>query len=100
MNYELMVAQIQYYLDQMIKVFIYLISDLVNKFKYSEDIKILYDVEYSPFVVNNIEVGCNSNIICPGSSDNKKELYLIKENGICCIEFISMKKKKMIKEKK
>ncbi|ETO28569.1 WD-40 repeat protein [Reticulomyxa filosa] len=63
-------------------------------------------VEYSPFVVNNIEIGDNSNVICSGSFDNtirfwdirsnKKELYIIKGNekencGILCIKFLQIK---------
>ncbi|ETO05863.1 hypothetical protein RFI_31533 [Reticulomyxa filosa] len=60
-------------------------------------------VEYSPFVVNNIEIGGNSNVICSGSFDNtlrfwdirsnKKELYVINgKSPITCIKFIPLKK--------
>ncbi|ETO35376.1 hypothetical protein RFI_01687, partial [Reticulomyxa filosa] len=77
-----------------IKVFVCGIFDLVNKFKYSMDIK------------NNIG---NSNVICSGSDDNtirfwdirssKNELYMIKgdkeeNNGILCFKFIVLRKKK------
>ncbi|ETO18739.1 WD-40 repeat protein [Reticulomyxa filosa] len=68
----------------------------------------VYSVEYSPFVVNNIEIGDNSNVICSGSTDNiirfwdirssKKELYLIKgdkkDAGIRALKFIPLKTKK------
>ncbi|ETO06800.1 WD-40 repeat protein [Reticulomyxa filosa] len=65
-------------------------------------------VEYSPFVVANIDVGC-SNVICSGSRDNtirfwdirtnKNKLYLIngdkKEDcGILCLKFLQLNKKK------
>ncbi|ETO01373.1 hypothetical protein RFI_36066 [Reticulomyxa filosa] len=64
-------------------------------------------VEYSPFVVDDIKVGGNSNVICSGSLDNairfwdirsnKKELSIIdgddkEDNGIFCIKFVSLKK--------
>ncbi|ETO07169.1 WD-repeat protein [Reticulomyxa filosa] len=66
----------------------------------------VFAVEYSPFVVNNIEIGGTSNVICSGSTDNtirfwdirsnKKELYVIKgddrDNGIFCLKFIELKK--------
>ncbi|ETO36027.1 WD-40 repeat-containing protein [Reticulomyxa filosa] len=63
--------------------------------------------EYSPLVVNNIEVGGTSNVICSGSGDNtirfwdvrsnKKELYVIKgsskeDRGIYCLKFLQLKK--------
>ncbi|ETO15050.1 hypothetical protein RFI_22314 [Reticulomyxa filosa] len=66
-------------------------------------------VEYSPFIINNIVINGNSNVIYSGSNDNtirfwdirsnKSELYMIKgdnekDNGIKCIKFISLKKKK------
>ncbi|ETO35434.1 hypothetical protein RFI_01628 [Reticulomyxa filosa] len=68
----------------------------------------VYAVEYSPFVVNNIEVGGCSNVICSASEDNtirfwdsrsnKNELYIIKENdeenGIFCLKFIQLKNNK------
>ncbi|ETO01803.1 hypothetical protein RFI_35636 [Reticulomyxa filosa] len=64
-------------------------------------------VEYSPFIVNNNEFNCNSNVICSGSLDNtirfwdirsnKKELYVIngyeKDSGIICLKFQQLKKK-------
>ncbi|ETO18958.1 hypothetical protein RFI_18283 [Reticulomyxa filosa] len=64
-------------------------------------------VEYSPFVVDNNEIGGSSNVICSGSSDNKicfwdirsnkKELYVIngdeEDNGIFCLKFIRLNKK-------
>ncbi|ETO07317.1 hypothetical protein RFI_30074, partial [Reticulomyxa filosa] len=68
---------------------------------------IVLSVEYSPFVIKN-NIG-NSNVICSGSSDstirfwdirsNKNELYMIKgdkiaDNGICCLKFVGLKKKK------
>ncbi|ETO33426.1 WD-40 repeat protein [Reticulomyxa filosa] len=60
-------------------------------------------VAYSPFVVNNIEICINSNVICSGSSDstirfwdirsNKNELYAVKVNdAIYCLSFVSLKK--------
>ncbi|ETO06039.1 WD-40 repeat protein [Reticulomyxa filosa] len=64
-------------------------------------------VEYLPFVIKN-SIG-NSNVICSGSLDNtirfwdirsnKNELYMIKGNkieddGIFCLKFIALKKKK------
>ncbi|ETO35549.1 G-protein beta WD-40 repeats containing protein [Reticulomyxa filosa] len=72
-----------------------------NGHKYS-----VYVVEYSPFVVNNIEIGGNSNVICSGSYDNtirfwdirsnKKQLYVIKgdykDDGILCLKFFQLKK--------
>ncbi|ETO17681.1 G-protein beta WD-40 repeats containing protein [Reticulomyxa filosa] len=68
----------------------------------------VYAAEYSPFVVKNIEVGGNSNVICSGSEDNtirfwdirsnNKELYVIngdKEgDGILCLKFLQLKKNK------
>ncbi|ETO33282.1 WD-40 repeat protein [Reticulomyxa filosa] len=60
-------------------------------------------VEYSPFVVNNIEAGGSSNVICSGSLDNtirfwdirsnKDELHVIKgddgkDRGIVCFKFL------------
>ncbi|ETO33117.1 hypothetical protein RFI_03991 [Reticulomyxa filosa] len=61
--------------------------------------------EYSLFVVSNIEIGSNSNVICSGSSDNticfwdirlnKKELHVvngdIKDNEIRCIKLVQLK---------
>ncbi|ETO03289.1 hypothetical protein RFI_34121, partial [Reticulomyxa filosa] len=72
-------------------------------------------VEYSPFVVDNIEIGCNSNVICSGSDDNTirfwdirsnmSELYLFngdkkEDNGIMCFKFVSLKKKRENNEQK
>ncbi|ETO02539.1 WD-40 repeat family protein [Reticulomyxa filosa] len=64
-------------------------------------------VEYSPFVIKNIDeiVGDNSNVICSGSLDstirfwdiraNKKQLHKIKkEDGILSLKFIQLKTKK------
>ncbi|ETO07573.1 hypothetical protein RFI_29819, partial [Reticulomyxa filosa] len=66
--------------------------------------------EYSPFVIKN-NIG-NSNVICSGSMDstirfwdirsNKNELFMIKgyervDNGIYCLKFIGLKKKKETK---
>ncbi|ETO35017.1 WD-40 repeat protein [Reticulomyxa filosa] len=70
-----------------------------NGHKYS-----VYTVEYSPFVVNNIEF-VSSNVICSGSSDNtirfwdirsnRNELHIIngdnKDYGISCLKFIQLK---------
>ncbi|ETO05531.1 hypothetical protein RFI_31864, partial [Reticulomyxa filosa] len=82
--------------DQQIQIF--------NGHKYA-----VFAVEYSPFVVNNIEIGGTSNVICSGSTDNtirfwdvrsnKKELYVIngddkKDNGIFCLKFVELKKEK------
>ncbi|ETO22734.1 G-protein beta WD-40 repeats containing protein [Reticulomyxa filosa] len=65
-------------------------------------------VECLPFVVNNIEIGGYSNVICSGSRDNtirfwdirsnKKELHVIngdenEDKGICCLKFVSLKEK-------
>ncbi|ETO25971.1 G-protein beta WD-40 repeats containing protein [Reticulomyxa filosa] len=64
-------------------------------------------VEYSPFAVNNTEIGGSSNVICSGSWDNtirfwdirsNKELYVIKgdyreDSGILCLKFLGLKKK-------
>ncbi|ETO07637.1 WD repeat-containing protein [Reticulomyxa filosa] len=66
-------------------------------------------VEYSPFVIKNSDeiIDGNSKVICSGSDDNtirfwdirsnKKELYIIKghkkDDGICCLKFIELKKK-------
>ncbi|ETO06151.1 WD repeat-containing protein [Reticulomyxa filosa] len=73
-------------------------------------------VEYSPFVINNIDICGNSNVICSGSQDNticfwdirsnKNELYMIKEkenedDRITRLKFLPLKKKKRkIKMKK
>ncbi|ETO23473.1 hypothetical protein RFI_13711 [Reticulomyxa filosa] len=56
--------------------------------------------EYTPFVVSDIEVGGNSNVICSGSNDdriaswdirsNKKVLHVI--SGILCLKFLQLKK--------
>ncbi|ETO15383.1 hypothetical protein RFI_21979, partial [Reticulomyxa filosa] len=64
----------------------------------------VYAVEYLPFVVNNIEIGNNSNVICSGSYDatirfwdirsNKKELHLIKVDKLRCLKFVLSKKTK------
>ncbi|ETO03496.1 hypothetical protein RFI_33911, partial [Reticulomyxa filosa] len=64
----------------------------------------VYTVEYSPFVVDSIEVSGSSNVICSGSNDdtirfwdirsNKKELYVIKnDSGIFCLKFLQLEKK-------
>ncbi|ETO24585.1 G-protein beta WD-40 repeats containing protein [Reticulomyxa filosa] len=68
----------------------------------------VWSVEYSSFVVNNTEVGSNSNVVCSGSWDNtirfwdirsnKKELYIIKgdkkkDERIYCFKFVPLKKK-------
>ncbi|ETN98821.1 hypothetical protein RFI_38666, partial [Reticulomyxa filosa] len=64
----------------------------------------IMSVGYSPFVVDNSEIGGISNVICSGSLDNtirfwdirsnKKELYVIKESrGIICLKFLESKKK-------
>ncbi|ETO05460.1 hypothetical protein RFI_31936 [Reticulomyxa filosa] len=68
-------------------------------------------VEYSSFVIKD-SIG-NSNVICSGSLDNtirfwdirsnKNELYMIKgdekeEDGIICLKFIVLKKKKETKD--
>ncbi|ETO33932.1 WD-40 repeat protein [Reticulomyxa filosa] len=73
----------------------------------------VWSVEYSPFVIKNI-IG-NSNVICSGSEDNtirfwdtrsnKNELYMIKGdekegNGIFCLKFVALKKKKDTKNVK
>ncbi|ETO16069.1 hypothetical protein RFI_21292 [Reticulomyxa filosa] len=65
-------------------------------------------VQYSPFVVNNNEIGGCSNVICSGSSDNtirfwdirsnKKHLYVIngsskEDDGIRCLKFVTPKKR-------
>ncbi|ETO31987.1 hypothetical protein RFI_05130 [Reticulomyxa filosa] len=67
-------------------------------------------VEYSPFVVNNKEIG-NSNVICSGSLDNTirfcdvrsdKRLSILygdyeEDWGIFCIKFLQLKKEKKSK---
>ncbi|ETO03305.1 WD-40 repeat-containing protein [Reticulomyxa filosa] len=65
-------------------------------------------VEYSPFVINNLKIGDNTNVICSGSLDNtirfwdirsnKDELHVIKgddqeDGGICCFKFFELKAK-------
>ncbi|ETO14146.1 WD-40 repeat protein [Reticulomyxa filosa] len=64
-------------------------------------------VAYSPFIVNNIKFGCDSTVICSGSSDktirfwdirsNKKELYVIngddKDGRVLCLKFLQIKRK-------
>ncbi|ETO36605.1 hypothetical protein RFI_00456 [Reticulomyxa filosa] len=68
-------------------------------------INLVYDVEYSPFIIKNSN-GI-SNVICSGSEDNtirfwdirsnKHELYIIEsektDRGIFCLKFIALKKK-------
>ncbi|ETO17227.1 hypothetical protein RFI_20103 [Reticulomyxa filosa] len=68
----------------------------------------VYTVEYSPFIINNNEIGDSSNMICSGSYDNtirfwdirsnKSELYVIKgdkeDNGIFCLKFVLLKNKR------
>ncbi|ETO11669.1 WD-40 repeat-containing protein, partial [Reticulomyxa filosa] len=69
----------------------------------------VYAVEYSPFLVNNIEVGGSSNVICSGSFDNtirfwdirssKKELHMItgyyrEDKGINCLKLLQLKNNK------
>ncbi|ETO05967.1 WD-40 repeat protein [Reticulomyxa filosa] len=70
----------------------------------------VYDVEYSPFVIEN---DSNLNVICSASYDNtvrfwdirsnKNELYMIngdkEEDGILCLKFIKLKKKRNNKKK-
>ncbi|ETO10695.1 WD-40 repeat protein [Reticulomyxa filosa] len=65
-------------------------------------------VEYSPFVINNIEASSSYNVICSGSTDNtikfwdirsnKSQLHIMKGNneddGIQCIKFLQVKRKK------
>ncbi|ETO24450.1 G-protein beta WD-40 repeats containing protein [Reticulomyxa filosa] len=68
----------------------------------------VWAVEYTPFVVNNSEIGGNGNVICSGSWDNrirfwdirsnKMLLHVIKgnekeDNGISCLTFLELKKK-------
>ncbi|ETO33254.1 hypothetical protein RFI_03853 [Reticulomyxa filosa] len=69
----------------------------------------VYTVEYSPFVIDNKEIGCSSNVICSGSYDNtirfwdirsnKNKLYVIKgdkkEDGVMCFKFVLSKRKKI-----
>ncbi|ETO07320.1 WD-40 repeat protein [Reticulomyxa filosa] len=57
---EILVTQIQYYLNHMIKVFVCGIFDLVNKF--NGHTSWMNVVECLPFVVNNIEVGSRLNV--------------------------------------
>ncbi|ETO35120.1 hypothetical protein RFI_01954 [Reticulomyxa filosa] len=70
-------------------------------------------VEYSPFVIknNNNIINGNLNVICSGSEDNtirfwdirsnKNELHVIKgDEGIICLKFISLKKKRNKDEQK
>ncbi|ETO16710.1 hypothetical protein RFI_20630 [Reticulomyxa filosa] len=64
---------------------------------------VIWSVGYSPFVVNNIEVGGNSNVICSGSvgetirfwdiRSNKNELYVMKDDISLCLKFMELKKK-------
>ncbi|ETO07802.1 hypothetical protein RFI_29588, partial [Reticulomyxa filosa] len=75
---------------------------------FSGHIGTVWDVEYSPFIVNNIEIGGSSNVICSASGDNtirfwdirsnKNELYVINENkkendGILSLKFLQIKKR-------
>ncbi|ETO10741.1 hypothetical protein RFI_26636 [Reticulomyxa filosa] len=67
---------------------------------------IVWAVEYSPLVVNNINIGGSSNVICFGSYDktirfwdirsNKKELHVVnrddKDGGIKCLKFLKLRK--------
>ncbi|ETO05851.1 WD-40 repeat-containing protein [Reticulomyxa filosa] len=65
-------------------------------------------VEYSPFVINNSEIGGSSNVVCSVSYDNtirfwdirsnKNELHMIKGDhiedfGIYCLKFLELNKK-------
>ncbi|ETO07402.1 WD-40 repeat protein [Reticulomyxa filosa] len=65
-------------------------------------------IEYSTFIVNNIEIGGSLNVICFGSWDNTirfwdirsniNELYVMKgennDDGIVCFKFLQLKKRK------
>ncbi|ETO16570.1 hypothetical protein RFI_20765 [Reticulomyxa filosa] len=85
-------------------VFVCVTFDLVNK-----HISPLLSVEYSPFVIKNING--SSNVICSGSIDNIirfwdirlcNQLHMIKanneENGIICLKFFGLKQKENVND--
>ncbi|ETO06607.1 WD-repeat protein, partial [Reticulomyxa filosa] len=79
----------KYYLDHLIIAFVCGIFDIINKFKYLMDMK-------------NIEIGGSSNVICSGSDDKTIHYkgyneYDKDDEGINCLKFVSLKKKKRVK---
>ncbi|ETO11973.1 hypothetical protein RFI_25404 [Reticulomyxa filosa] len=97
-------------LDHLIKPFEYGILKQRNNWIYSKDIQLItnfvWAVEYSPFVVKNINEVFGRNVICSGSEDSticfwdirtNKQLRVIRgDSGIYSLQFLPLNNEKLI----